>query len=36
MSLFGKLIGTAIGAAAAAGILYMLKKRADEDDYDLD
>ena len=26
-------IGTAIGAAAAAGILYMLKKRADEDDY---
>ena len=37
MRLFGRLIGTAIGIAAAAGIAYMLKKRSEaDDDLDLD
>ena len=36
MRLFGKLIGAAITAAMAAGAVYILKKRAEEDAYDLD
>ena len=36
MRLFGKLIVAAVTAAAAAGAAYYLKKRADEDAYDID
>ena len=36
MSAFTRLLATAIGTAAAAGVVYFLKKRMDEDAYDLD
>ena len=36
MRLFGKLIVAAVTAAAAAGAAYYLRKRAQDDAYDLD
>ena len=36
MSVFTKLLLTAVGTAAVAGAAYLLKKSADGEDYDLD
>ena len=36
MSVFTRLFLTAVGTAAAAGAVYFLRKRAEEDSYDID